>query len=83
MCCLYIYFYIYEGIFNYGRIKHHKSILIRGGSLGGFTVVILFGIFFFLRYRNNLFNSLFLELEKEILRLQTPQAVKIMRYVQH
>lgn len=43
---IYIYVYIYEGIFNYGRIKHHKSILVRGGNLGGFAVVILFGIFF-------------------------------------
>lgn len=41
-----MYMNIYEGIFNYGRIKHHKSILVRGGNLGGFAVVILFGIFF-------------------------------------
>lgn len=33
-------------IYIYGRIKHHKSILVRGGNLGGFAVVILFGIFF-------------------------------------
>lgn len=41
-----IYIYIYEGIFNYGRIKLHKSILLRGVGGGG-VLLLLFGFFFF------------------------------------
>lgn len=40
----YEYIYIYKGIFNYGRIKHHKSILLRG--LGGLLLPFCLGFFF-------------------------------------